>query len=478
MAPTGGGSEAEADQHAGLRGAACPVETNCPVACRNVTQLRAGTQPSCVQERHCRPATCYLTSVTYISRFIDSHLSALVEDAPAVMVVGPRACGKTTTGRRLAASTLHVDHPDNRTLLSVNPDSVLAAKSEPVLVDEWQACPKVLGGVKRLVDADPRPGRFILTGSLAAELTSAGWPMAGQVTRLAMWGLTEREIAGQTAQRSLLEVLLAQEFDAIALPPDPPDLTGYLEIALRGMLPEAVRRKSAASREALYESYIDQAVNHDLSVISERRDPRLLRAYLKAVAANTAGTPQHSTLYNAVGIARASAVAYDGVLESIFLTERVPSWAHNRLDRLVRTPKRYLTDPGLLGPLLDVNAHSLQRNSDLLGRTIDTLVRAQIRPELAFGATRLDAYHLRTGSGRREVDLLLATRDDRVIACEVKAAGSPSTADAAHLVWLREELGPDFLAGVVFHTGTHIYRMDERIYALPIATLWSTHAGA
>jgi len=103
---------------------------------------------------------------------------------PAVLLVGPRATGKATTARRLSASVVRLDRPAEAAAFSADPDAALSRLTEPVLLDEWQAVPDVLGAVERAVDDDPRPARFLLTGSVRADLDAATWPGTGRLVRL------------------------------------------------------------------------------------------------------------------------------------------------------------------------------------------------------------------------------------------------------------------------------------------------------
>src|SRR4029450_4869439 len=114
-------------------------------------------------------------------------------------------------------------------------------------------------------------------------------------------------------------------------------------------------------------------------------------------------------------------------------TQRVQPWAANSTARAIRLPKRYLTDPGLLGPLLRVDQRRVLRDGDLLGRVLDTLATAQLRAECATSIVGADLFHYRDANGRREVDLLIEARDGQLIAIEVKATAAPSAADARHL---------------------------------------------
>jgi predicted AAA+ superfamily ATPase len=160
------------------------------------------------------------------------------------------------------------------------------------------------------------------------------------------------------------------------------------------------------------------------------------------------------------------------VLVLLFMLDRVPAWHTNRLNRLTRSPKRYVTDAALLAPLLGVDARGVLRDGELLGRVIDTFVLSQLRPEAEASDRGVTISHLRLDDGRHEIDLVAQAADGRVIGIEVKSASAPTAADARHLLWLRDELGDMFRAGIVFHTGPRPYQLDERVHALPIAAIW------
>jgi predicted AAA+ superfamily ATPase len=410
----------------------------------------------------------------YVGRLVDPLVTSLLDGLPAVMLVGPRAAGKTTTARRLGAAMLRLDRPADADAVRVDPDAALVTLDEPIVIDEWQLVPEVLGAVKRSVDDDPRPGRFVLTGSTGADLTAAGWPATGRVVRVPLWGLTERELAGGADVRPFVSRLLNDGADGVTLPAEVPDVRGYVELALRGGFPEVARQPSARVRRAWLSSYVDQLVTRDAAPAGVTRDPARLRRYLHAAAASTAGIAEHKTLYDAAGVNRLTALAYDDLLQAVFVTEHVPAWASSRLGRLVGTPKRYMTDPALVGALLGLDGRSVLRDVDVLGRMIDTLVASQLRPELPVCEESPALFHVRDANGRHEVDLLVEAADGRVVGFEVKAHASPPPGAGRHLAWLRDKVGDRFVLGVVFHSGPRPYRIDDRIVALPICSIWGT----
>ena len=415
-------------------------------------------------------------AVNYLPRLVDPLLAELVSDVPGVMVVGPRACGKTTTGLRLATTALRLDRDETRRAVAADPDAVLAEATPPVLVDEWQRAPATLAAAKRIIDDDPAPGRFLFTGSATDTLSPDAWPGTGRFIRVPMWGLTQREVLGPDRVRGTTFFDAAVEADDhtfdVGLPNDVPDIVGYVDLLLASGFPEARARSSHRTRSLWLESYVDHVVGRDVDLVGEVRDAARLRRYLAALATSTAGIPSLQTLATSSSINRETAQRFDGFLERLFVTEQVPAWASSRLSRVAGTPKRYLCEPALAAPLLGLERRSIVRDADISGRMIDSFVASQLRPELQIGSMPVSMFHIRQG-GRREVDIVLERRDGALVAIEVKAATDVDLHDARHLIWLRDQLDTDrFRAGIVLHTGRHIRRLDRRIWAVPICAIW------
>ena len=408
----------------------------------------------------------------YLPRLADSLIEELLEDVSAVMIVGPRASGKTTTAARFAASVVRLDRPEETAPFAASPDAALAALPTPVLLDEWQEVPAVLGAVKRAVDGDSRRGRFLLVGSIRAQFEGTMWPATGRVVTVELFPLTVSE-----RLRSRTKPLIDRLVDGDDLVPasDPPDLLGYIDFALEGGFPDAVLGVSPRSRRRWLEGYIAHMVTHDAPIAPNGagRDPERLERYLRAYALNTAGVVNDNTLYEAAGINRKTAGFYEQLLINLMAVERTPAWSTNHLKRLIRTPKRHVIDTGLWGAIVGVDAASVMRNGDLLGRLLDSFVTAQLRAETVVAAQSHKLHHLRTEQGRHGVDIVAEVGAHRIVGIEIKATSAPSQRDASHLTWMRDQLGDRFVAGVVLHTGPNTYQLSEGITAAPICTLWS-----
>jgi len=403
---------------------------------------------------------------------VDPALSSLVDQLPAVSITGPRATGKTTTAKRRAATVVRLDREAEAAAFRADPDVALRGLPEPVLLDEWQEVPGLLGAVKRAVDEDSRPGRYILTGSVRIDLDAQTWPGTGRLVRLQMQGLSVREIAERIGGPLFLDRLLTADVASLG-PAGTSDLANYLDLALRGGFPEPALRLDGLARQAWLDSYVEALITRDASAIGGTRDPDRLRRYLEALAVNSAGVVEDKTLYDAVGIDRRTAVAYEQLLKNLLILEAVPAWESNRLSRLIKAPKRYLVDPSIMAAVLRLDSRAVLRDGNLLGRVIDTFVAAQIRPELAVAESRPRWYHLRDKGGRHEVDLVIEFGGGQVSGIEIKATAAPTRGDARHLEWLRDELGDRFASGVVLHTGPRAYQLADKIVAAPISTIWA-----
>lgn len=412
----------------------------------------------------------------YRRRLLEPHIDLLATELAAFMVVGARAVGKTRTLERRAATVVRLNVAAEAAAFEADPDAALLDLDEPILLDEWQIVPGVLQAVANAANRDGRPGRFFLTGSARAELEDRPWPGTGRIQRIAMYPMTVGELSGRPDTR-FLDRLVAGE--PVRGPKSPPNLRDYLNLIVTGGFPRpALELTDRRVRAAWFDSYLDDLLTHDVEQIDEpttkRRDPVRMRHYLEAYGLNSAGICDHKTIFDAAGIRKETARAYEELLRRLYVVDHVPAWTTNRLSRLSARPKRYVVDAALMTHLLRLDASGLIRDGDLLGRVLDTFVAAQIRPEVAVSEHRPRLYHLRTEGGRHEVDLVIELGGGRVIGVEVKASAAPGREDAKHLTWLRDRLGDRFLAGVVLHTGPRSFALSERIVAAPIAAIWTS----
>ena len=400
----------------------------------------------------------------------DSRIEFLAESPAALFVTGARATGKTTTARRYAVTVIQLDNAEEAAAVRADPDAALRDLKPPVLLDEWQVVPEVLSAVKRAVDTERVPGRFILSGSVRSARDPSLWPGTGRLLPVTIQPMTEREQSG-TLGVEFLELL--RSGDSIRTPADPPDLRGYVELALKGGFPEAVLEHDTARRDAWLDGYLSHMLNRDPSTLGASLDSARLGRFFDAYALNTAGLATDTTLNNAAGINHRTGNSYTQLLSDLGIVAELPSWHSNRMARLVKGRKRLVADTGLWAAAVGVDIATVMSSGDLLGRLLETFVINQLRAETALTSRGPQLSHLRLADGRREVDLIADYGARGIVAIEIKATNAPDTGDARHLEWLRDQLGPRFAAGAVLHVGRRKYRLSEQIQAIPICALWS-----
>ncbi len=415
----------------------------------------------------------------YLPRIADRILRRSLRVFPGMLVTGPRAVGKTRTGLEFAASLLRLDDPDDRDLCKADPMAATEGRP-PMLVDEWQLAPEVLRAIKRRIDEGAAPGGFIVTGSARNDLLTDMWPTTGRLIRFRLWGMVGRERFGSTAAAPLFDRWDDQDI-RFTVPPDPPGIRDYLEIALASGFPDTISLEDERDRSQWLESYVEDIVHRDLASLAGRtgrqKDSRRFRTYMQSYALNTAGVVPHSSIYSRIGLDRRTANGYLDALLTLGIVDELAPWAGNRRKRLlVERTKRHFADPGLAAAVAGLTVDDVFRSAEFRGRMLDSFITSQLRVEAeASGRTRL--YHLRTENGDRELDLV-AERGLDLYAFEYKAGRAPTRTDARHLMWFRDRVAGDrFKGGVLFHTGPHRYELDRLIEAVPIAGLWGIGPG-
>lgn len=421
--------------------------------------------------------------MAYIRRVIDDELDDLMRGLAAVAIEGPKAVGKTETARQRARTVRQLDDPAQASLVRADPARAVAG-APPVLVDEWQRVPEVWDAVRRAVDRDPEPGRFILTGSAApdAPATHTG---AGRIVRLRLrpMSLAERGLCAPTV--SLRELLAGGRPGLEG--ESPVGLEHYAEEIVASGFP-AIRPLTGRARRAQLDGYLARVVDRDFEEVGHSlRRPDALRRWMAAYAAASSTTATLEAIRDAATPgeadkpARSTVLQYREALERLWLLDPVPAWipSRNTFSRIAAPEKHQLADAALAARLLGVDVAGLvegasgaavvPRDGTLLGHLFESLVTLSVK--VYAQAAEAEVRHLRTKGGRHEVDLVVVRPDGRVLALEVKLAAAVRDDDVKHLRWLRERLGSDLVDAAVVTTGPAAYRRSDEIGVIPAALL-------
>lgn len=418
----------------------------------------------------------------YIPRLVDRELDDLMTQLPALALEGPRGVGKTATALRRARTVYYLDEPGQQVVAEADPNQILTG-DRPVLIDEWQRVPAVWDAVRRAVDRGAAPGSFLLTGS-AGPLVAPSHPGAGRIVTLRMrpLSLTERQLEEPTV--SLAALLRAE---ASIQGTTGVTLADYVRELVATGFP-AIRKMSGRAHGLQLDSYLQRVIDHDFRELGKTvKRPEVLKAWLAAYAASVATVTSFEKIRDAATPGQTSkppksvTMPYREILESLWILDPVPAWtpSRNLLNRLGQAPRHHLVDPGLACRVLGMDEAALlagkedvpgaHRDGTLLGRLFESLVAQSCR----VMAQPLDVrvHHLRLQGGRREVDLILERPDHRILALEVKLGAVVKDDDVKHLLWLRDELGPDLVDAAVINTGPQAYRRPDGIAVVPAALL-------
>lgn len=412
-----------------------------------------------------------MTSASDYPRFAAPLLTQALADSPVVLIHGPRQCGKTTLAQAVGAELGYTyrSFDDAVTLAAATSDPVGFVDELParVILDEVQRAPELFTTLKRAVDRDRRPGRFLLTGSAnVLLLPTLADSLAGRMEILRLHPLAQAELARQ--QPGFLDALFGSGFKARSYPRLGKEL---IRRVVAGGYPAALARSTPKRRAAWYRDYIETLVQRDVRELARIASLDALPRLLTLAAGQTARLLNVSDLASPFQISRPTIREYVTLLERIFLLEELPPWHSNRLSRLIKTPKLHLADTGLACALLGLDDAALSDDRSTLGQLVETFVVQELRRQASWRDDDVRFHHLRDKDGV-EVDLVLEQGGRAIAGVEVKSSATVTDADFRGLRKLQAAVGKRFAHGVVLYDGEASLRFGEGLYAVPIRALW------
>ncbi len=365
-------------------------------------------------------------SPDYLDRAVDAEVAAALASSPAVLIEGPRGCGKTWTGQRFARSEIFLDGSEAlRIAAEVDPDSILAGE-EPRLLDEWQLVRGIWNPMRRACDRRGGFGHFLLTGSQNPPDDLTEHSGAGRVARVRMRPMALWESGDSTGEVSLSSLL---EGGRCRAPDTGRTISDLASLICRGGWPRMIGM-AAGTAQARLRDYLSDIARIDISrVAGVRRNPRMVTDLLASLARNEATTASIATLQadlaeaGAGAPARSTIGAYLDELARLFVIEPLPAWfAHLRsASRLRKTPKKYFADPALAVAALRGSPAFLERDLETMGLLFESMAVRDLRVYTqAMGA---HLYYYRDESNL-EADAVIDGLDGRWAAVEIELGGA------------------------------------------------------
>lgn len=409
------------------------------------------------------------TVPTFYPRLIQARSTEALADTPVVLIAGPRQAGKTTLVRQMANPKMHyLTLDDELTLHAAREDPVsLVRERDYLIVDEIQRVPELVLAIKKSVDDDRRPGRFLLTGSAnLMTLPTVADSLAGRMETLRLLPLAQSEIHGGNA--NWIDSIFS---GSIPQAPEPMIGSDLTEMVLRGGYPEALSRSNLKRRTVWARQYIDAIIQRDVRDVAgiEKLDriPRLLR-----VLAHSSGQlANYTSLGGAIGLDHKSVARYLGVLENMFLLARISPFSDNKLKRVVKTQKTEFIDSGLLATLMDISPENVGKYRDRFGAVLETFVYGELLKHMSFAEGDYELFYYRDHD-KMEVDFVIEDAAGDLVGVEVKSTATVKTDALRGLHRFSEAVGPRFRKGIVLYDGSEILPLGKRISAVPLSSLW------
>lgn len=409
----------------------------------------------------------------FFERNIRFKLENALSFSPVVLLTGARQTGKTTLVKDLARTRGHTyitfDEMEIFNAAKNDPVGFINTLPKPIIIDEVQRVPELFLAIKKDVDENRTPGRYILTGSANPLLIPRlGDSLAGRMVILPMYSLSQGELTG-----------VIEKFIDFAFSDEKPLLQTKKSIAkselyaliFKGGYP-SVQGLDQGELPIWFESYMTTILYRDVQDLAHITGLSEFPKLLRVLATRVGNLLNIADISRSIDIPPTTLHRYFVLLQTLYITYLAQPWFINMGKRLTKTPKIYLLDSGFLSYLLGVNAQRAQLDAPLMGGLLENFVVAQLLKQASWNTSQVNFYHYRTVSGI-EVDIIIENYDGRVVALEVKSAETVCLDDIKNIKTLQEELGERFFRGIVLYAGDKIIPYGNNIYAMPIVSLWT-----
>lgn len=411
----------------------------------------------------------------YLHRFLAPAVKQSLAAFPCVFINGPRQSGKTTLAQMIweskDVSYVNFDDAAALAIASASPESFLSGYTGKLILDEIQLVPELFRALKSSIDQKRRTsggklaGVYILTGSTnILALPKLADALVGRMIIKTLYPLSAAEI--HKGKGDFIARLRQGKFAAGTVPKF--DLVNTMQ---KATFPE-IRNADDAGRADWFRSYISTLIQRDVQHIMDIEKSTLLPQLLRLLASRVGGLLNEADLARSVKENAVTTKRYRTILDLLFLTLIVPPWFRNISKRLTKSPKTYLIDTNMACYMQGRTVKDIEQSDpNLFGHILENFVATELLKQMAEPLHQSGLHHFRTGDGR-EVDFVIEFSDQKLVGIEVKAADTVTLQDCAGLLELQTLAGQDFVQGCVLYRGKQILKIADKIWALPISSLW------
>lgn len=416
----------------------------------------------------------YCDIILFIQRNIITEIKEALKTNPVVLLNGARQTGKSTLVQWIANNYNYdyVTLDDFTVLNAVNQDPIgyLSAFNKSLIIDEAQRIPQLFLAIKQLVDRNRQPGQFLLTGSANIfMIPKISESLAGRMEIITLWPFSCDELLQKKS--TFIDDLFLNKLPKV----NDDKLSSHTIITMmtNGGYPEIQKIASTKRKNAWFNAYITTILQRDINDISRIEGIQELPRLLSLVAARSGSLANMSNLSQDTGLVMMTLKRYLNLLEATFLIKRLPAWYKNIGKRLIKTPKIYINDTGLLSYLMGLDQERLLSDPQLNGRCLENFVMQELHKQATWSETLPQILYYRSASGR-EIDFLLENRAGYLVGIEVKGSSTVNSSDFKGLLEIKERMGKYFLKGIILYTGQNTVAFADNLYAVPLSVLWLT----
>ncbi len=407
-----------------------------------------------------------------IFRNVTYSILDAVQDSPVILVNGARQTGKSTLVNWIAenkypAKYFSLDDVTVFNAVHADPVSFLSNFEEPVIIDEVQKIPEIFNSIKYLVDKKRKNGRFILTGSAnVLMLPRLSESLAGRMEIISLMPFSQGELA--QLKENFIDIIFS---DGKLKTGNPNTERELVKKILIGGYPEANTRTLPERRKAWFGSYLTTILQRDVRDISNVEGLTALPRLLSLLAGRTGSLLNFAELSRTSSIPQTTLKRYVALLEMTFQIYFLPAWFSNFDKRLVKAPKLYLGDTGLLSSLIGIDEDRLISDKNLFGHIFENFVVSELLKQINWSKTKPGIFHFRNASGY-EVDVVMENAKGSLVGIEIKAAGKLTENDFKGLKILEENSKQKFIKGIIIYLGKEIIPFGKKMSAVPVNCIW------
>lgn len=402
----------------------------------------------------------------YLERAIVNDIKEYMKYFPVLLISGARQVGKSTLALHLNIdSYVTLDDINMYEMAKNDPKGFIESLDKPVVIDEVQRVPKLMITIKEFIDKDRVNGQFILTGSASLQgFKDISDSLAGRIGIVELYPLSLKEKNSKTD--NIIDILggdlkqyVLKEYDNSSI----------MENMIDGGYPEILKIDNPKAKYLWFSSYIRTYIESDAKELANIRNIDKFITMYRLVMLRSGNMFNKSILQNECGLDNKTFDTYFNVLEHTYQVQKLKPFFNNKLKRVIKTPKIYATDTGVLSYLLQIASRQEYEASHHKGHMLETFVFNELIKAKTSSSNSVEIFYYRT-SDRKEIDFILEFAN-KVVAIEIKASKSVSKSDFKHIYHLASEMPNEFDKGIVFYNGRSVLKIDTGMYAIPMGFL-------